>query len=109
INGYKNLCQHDQIALMKAGCTEIIILRSVQTYNFERDFWSIVKDSKNPTLIKLDALKPSLRPCIFEAHKRFMAQIGHEWDNNLDILNLLSTIVLFDPNRPNIIHKDMIA
>ncbi|CAG2174571.1 unnamed protein product [Oppiella nova] len=38
-----------------------------------------------------------------------MTQIGHEWDTDLDILNLLSTIVLFDPNRPNIIHKDMIA
>ncbi|XP_054163640.1 nuclear hormone receptor HR96-like [Oppia nitens] len=111
INGYKNLCQHDQLALMKAGCTELIILRSVQNYNFEREFWSFPfmsarDDIKN---IQLDGMRQPKRPTIYEAHKRFMRLIGHEWDTDLDILNLLSTIVLFDPKRPDIIHKDMIA
>lgn len=42
INAFKSLCQHDQIALLKAGCTEIIILRSVVSFNFEREYWAIV-------------------------------------------------------------------
>jgi hypothetical protein len=41
INAFKSLCQSDQIALLKAGCTEILILRSVVTFNYESEYWTV--------------------------------------------------------------------
>lgn len=44
ITAFKNLCQHDQIALMKASCFEILIQRSVISYNLESEYWPIIVD-----------------------------------------------------------------
>jgi len=44
IRAFKDMCQEDQIALLKGGCTEMMILRSVVSYDPERDSWN-VRDS----------------------------------------------------------------
>ena len=38
---YKCLCLPDQTVLMRAGCMEIIILRSILSYNFEQNSWNV--------------------------------------------------------------------
>ena len=35
------MCQEDQIALLKGGCTELMILRSIISYNPEKNSWSV--------------------------------------------------------------------
>ena len=42
IPGFKKLCQEDQIALLKGGVTEIIILRSTMSLNVETESWENV-------------------------------------------------------------------
>jgi hypothetical protein len=42
ISSFINLCQDDQIALLKPAITEIIILRSCKKFNFESEYWTIV-------------------------------------------------------------------
>ena len=37
ISSFKNLCQEDQIALLKGGCTEMMVLRSVMSFNEEKE------------------------------------------------------------------------
>ncbi|KAG0723846.1 Nuclear hormone receptor HR96 [Chionoecetes opilio] len=39
INSFKNLCQEDQIALLKGGCTEMMLLHSVSAYDPDKDSW----------------------------------------------------------------------
>jgi hypothetical protein len=41
IYAFQDLCQEDQIALLKGGCTEMMILRSVVSYDPERDSWNV--------------------------------------------------------------------
>lgn len=41
INAFKNMCQEDQVALLKGGCTEILILRSAMTYDPDTDLWKV--------------------------------------------------------------------
>lgn len=41
IGAFKNMCQEDQIALLKGGCTEMMILRSAVSYDPERDSWNV--------------------------------------------------------------------
>ena len=43
IDCYRSLCQTDQAALMKAACTQMIMLRSVCNWNEDRNYWTIVK------------------------------------------------------------------
>jgi len=35
------MCQEDQVALLKGGCTEILILRSAMTYDPDTDLWKV--------------------------------------------------------------------
>lgn len=41
INAFKNMCQEDQVALLKGGCTEMMILRSAMTYDSDRGSWQV--------------------------------------------------------------------
>lgn len=41
ISAFKSLCQEDQIALLKGGCTEMMILRSVCAYDPDKDSWKV--------------------------------------------------------------------
>lgn len=47
---FRALCQRDQIALLKGGCTELMILRSVTTYDIDNNSWNV---STNQILLTL--------------------------------------------------------
>lgn len=38
---FKTLCQEDQIALLKGGCTELMILRAVMSYDADKGCWKV--------------------------------------------------------------------
>lgn len=41
ISAFKNMCQEDQLALLKGGCTEMMILRSAMQYDCDRATWKV--------------------------------------------------------------------
>lgn len=41
INAFKNMCQEDQVALLKGGCTEMMILRSAMNYDMTKQTWKV--------------------------------------------------------------------
>lgn len=41
INAFKNMCQEDQVALLKGGCTEMMILRSAMNYDVTKQTWKV--------------------------------------------------------------------
>lgn len=41
INAFKNMCQEDQVALLKGGCTEMMILRSAMSYDPTKQTWKV--------------------------------------------------------------------
>ncbi|CAG2110546.1 unnamed protein product [Medioppia subpectinata] len=109
IQAFKELCQHDQIGLMKAGCFEILIMRSIMTYNREHDFWSLAMDQGTAAMVKLEVFKQSkTKGNLYEAHRNFMHAFAQEWESDETILNLLTAIILFTPERPNILHRELI-
>ncbi|XP_076345817.1 nuclear hormone receptor HR96-like [Tachypleus tridentatus] len=103
ICGFKTLCQEDQISLLKGGCTELMLLRSVMTYDPEKDCWQ----GPQTVSIKIDILKEA-RGNIYEEHKRFINSFDPVWRSNENIMLILSAITLFTPERPNIVHKNVI-
>lgn len=107
ISAFKSLCQEDQIALLKGGCTEMMILRSVCAYDPDKDSWMIQQDHDRFKNIKLKVLKAAPGN-VYEEHKRFILAFQPEWRQDHNIIFLLSAITLFTPERPNIIHGDAI-
>ncbi|KAG8188429.1 hypothetical protein JTE90_007997 [Oedothorax gibbosus] len=106
INSFKNLCQDDQIALLKGGCTEMMLLRSVMSYNPEKECWQGPQGPKIMS-IKVDVLKEA-KGNVYEEHKRFLTSFHPQWRNDESIMLILSGITLFTPERPNTIHKEAI-
>lgn len=41
ISAFRDMCQQDQLALLKGGCTEMMIMRSVMTYDDNRNTWKV--------------------------------------------------------------------
>lgn len=41
IGAFKNMCQEDQVALLKGGCTEIMLLRSAMNYDAKQHTWQV--------------------------------------------------------------------
>ncbi|XP_030369834.1 nuclear hormone receptor HR96 isoform X2 [Scaptodrosophila lebanonensis] len=39
ISAFRDMCQEDQVALLKGGCTEMMIMRSVMIYDDDRNSW----------------------------------------------------------------------
>lgn len=106
ISGFKNMCQEDQIALLKGGCTEMMILRSAVTYDPDRDSWHI--PHSNPGYnINLGVLKEA-RGNLYEEHQRFNKTFKSEWRKDENIMIILCAITLFTPERHNVIHKDVV-
>ncbi|GAB6024939.1 receptor [Chamberlinius hualienensis] len=106
ITGFKNICEGDQVALLKGGCTELMILRSVMTYNSEIDCW---QGPKGPQLmqIKFDVLREA-KGNVYEEHKRFLQSFERDWRVDENIMLILGAITLFDPNRPNLVGVDIV-
>ncbi|CAG2168820.1 unnamed protein product, partial [Oppiella nova] len=44
----------------------------------------------------------------YEYHKMILQYMGHDWESDDIILDFLTAILLFNPNRPKLIHKQMV-
>ncbi|XP_071453757.1 nuclear hormone receptor HR96 [Hetaerina americana] len=112
IGAFKSLCQEDQVALLKGGCTEMMILRSVMTYDPDKDSWKIPhsgtsRSRGSPNLIKVDVLKKAPGN-VYEEHQRFLRTFDARWRSDESVMLLLSAITLFSPQRPHVVHSDVV-
>ncbi|XP_076651655.1 nuclear hormone receptor HR96 [Halictus rubicundus] len=106
INAFKNMCQEDQIALLKGGCTEMMILRSAINYDAEKDTWWIPHSQESMSNIKVDVLKEA-KGNLYAEHTRFIRSFDPRWRDE-NIILILSAISLFTPDRPKVVHNDVI-
>ncbi|CAG2103564.1 unnamed protein product [Medioppia subpectinata] len=104
LNSFNNLCGDDMIALIKYGCVENIMMRSVQYYNHMDRYWTICADNKSSFILKMD-FTAKCEPMIGDSYIRYFDIMCPEWDSDRLIVDLLTAIVLFDPNRPNLKYR----
>lgn len=57
--------------------------------------------------IKVDVLKEAGGK-VFEEHQRFLQTFDPKWRNDENIMLILSAITLFTPDRPRVVHYDVI-
>uniref|UniRef100_A0A1L8DIG6 Putative nuclear receptor nhr-48 n=1 Tax=Nyssomyia neivai TaxID=330878 RepID=A0A1L8DIG6_9DIPT len=107
ISAFKNMCQEDQVALLKGGCTEMMILRSVMQYDCDRASWKIPHHLEEMSRIKADVLKLA-KGNVYEEHERFILTFDPKWRTDENIILIMCAITLFSPDRPRIVHSDVI-
>lgn len=112
ISAFKNMCQEDQVALLKGGCTEMMLLRSVMQYDSEASGWKILHShSKEATTsnsnLRADILKLAGGP-VYEEHERFILTFEPKWRQDENIILIMCAIILFTHDRPKTIHSDVI-
>ncbi|XP_065371768.1 nuclear hormone receptor HR96 [Calliphora vicina] len=107
IAGFRDMCQEDQVALLKGGCTEMMIMRSVMTYDDDRNTWKIPHTKDDMSNIRADVLKLA-KGNVYEEHIKFISTFDEKWRMDEHIILIMCAIVLFSPTRPRIIHSDVI-
>jgi nuclear receptor subfamily 1 group I len=130
ISAFKNLCIEDQIALLKGGCTEMMILRSVMQYH--NGIWRVSfnlihfgkkiflkknylrflqiphsQEDSHMANIKADVLKLA-KGNVYTEHDRFIQNFPESLRSDENVILIMCAITLFSPNRPRTIHKDVI-
>ncbi|EFA10671.1 nuclear hormone receptor HR96 [Tribolium castaneum] len=106
INAFKNMCQEDQVALLKGGCTEIMILRSAMNYDPTKQTWKI-PHSQETFNLNVDILKLA-KGNVYQEHERFINTFDPKWRSDENIVLILCAITLFTPDRPRVVHQDVI-
>ncbi|KAJ0170669.1 hypothetical protein K1T71_013441 [Dendrolimus kikuchii] len=107
INAFKNLCEEDQVALLKGGCIEMMILRSTMTYDGQRNQWKIPHSQEQFGSIRTDVLKLA-KGNIYRSHESFIRSFDPKWRQDENVILIMSAILLFVPDRARVVHRDVI-
>ncbi|CAG2100003.1 unnamed protein product [Medioppia subpectinata] len=107
LSTFERICDNDRIALVKYGCMDILCLRSVTSYDTINEYWRIVLNEEISFLMRADILK-SIRNDVYMIYIDYFTSICHELDSDPIILDLLTAIVLFNPDRQYLIHKEAV-
>lgn len=107
INAFKNMCEEDQVALLKGGCIEMMVLRSTMTYDGQRKQWKIPHCQEQFGSIRTDVLKLA-KGNIYRSHDSFIRSFEARWRTDEHVILIMSAILLFTPDRPKVVHPDVI-
>ncbi|XP_037949100.1 nuclear hormone receptor HR96 [Teleopsis dalmanni] len=107
LSAFRDMCQEDQVALLKGGCTEMMLMRSVVTYDYDRHTWMIPHVKESMANIHADVLKLA-NDNLYEEHLNFLRSFDVKWRNDDNIMLIILAIVLFTPTRDRVIHSDVI-
>ncbi|CAG2178211.1 unnamed protein product [Oppiella nova] len=107
LSAFNSLCENDRISLIKYGCFALYYMSIVPNYNTDKDCWSFETCTKDKVKFPLETYRS--KPLgVYEQYKLFYHKICGEWDMDPVVLDLLTAIILFNPNRPNLIAKHMV-
>ncbi|CAG2105656.1 unnamed protein product [Medioppia subpectinata] len=104
---FNQLSDTDQLSLIKYGCFDICALRSVLCFNYDYEYWNYQMGADKSVILKLDLLKAEKRN-IYGSYHTFLTNIGRQWDSDPIVIDLLTTILLFNPDRPELMSRELI-
>lgn len=120
LKSFKALSQTDQIGLLKGGSIELLILRSVISFDkehnyfldpFDKDSLALTSDQLKTGLDRPDAsdsqqnrLGP-MNSGLFDEHMKFVKSLAIDLKADETVLILLLMLSLFSPDRPTVQDK----
>ncbi|KAH7641136.1 hypothetical protein HUG17_4180 [Dermatophagoides farinae] len=110
VTAFTNLCETDQLSLLKYSVTEILILRSVSCFLPNEDAWIFNLDNNEKgTLLQFNTCKTQLSDSEFSDDIRhFILAVPENCRNDRNLFDLATMVVLFNPNCSELKHKDVV-
>ncbi|XP_054155797.1 uncharacterized protein LOC128954246 [Oppia nitens] len=119
LHAFRALTESDQLILLTKSSLKMEILQMINIFDFQGMYW-LISFNNQKVRIGLDLFrefpittttmttKPLIDNSIYDNYKEFMCNIGLDWESDPVIINLLTIIILFDPNLPNLVNKNFI-
>ncbi|CAG2101237.1 unnamed protein product [Medioppia subpectinata] len=104
--GFRALYLDDQITLLKYGCIEAILMRTIKHVDYGRKLVILPWDGENSLVFKLAHLKLFRPYDSYDTYMRYLHKMTDLWDSDPVILDLMLALILFNPDRPNLINRD---
>ncbi|CAG2112147.1 unnamed protein product [Medioppia subpectinata] len=105
---FRDLCENDQIILLKTSCFEMLCFVSVLTFDFTDQFWTVYIDSENAAMLRLEALIKWGKMNLYDILINYMFKLNQEYNQDTNLIDLLMAIIVFNPNRPNLKQTDQV-
>ncbi|KAI1281917.1 Nuclear hormone receptor HR96 [Halotydeus destructor] len=108
---FRMMTDPDQGALLRGGVSEMLLLRSVYHFDFGASCWEFAskRNSGHMTSTRLDLLVlKQINDVMFTNYLNFVTLIGDKWRKNNVVLSMLTAIVLFSPNRSDLIDREAV-
>ncbi|CAG2179236.1 unnamed protein product [Oppiella nova] len=102
---FDTLCENDRISLIKYGCFIMFCMRSLPAYDYSSDHWTYPIDNENSMILTLYQMFPYAYSMAF---KRVFHSLSQELDSDPVVLDLLTAILLFNPDRPMLTHRELV-
>ncbi|XP_054169193.1 nuclear hormone receptor HR96-like [Oppia nitens] len=105
LNGFQNTCPDDQWALVKYGGMDFFGIRNTRFFDKETGNFVLTLDEENTIIFDIDLfqLKQFLDyPKLF---KQVLNKLLIESSHDQFVMDLLTAIILFNPNRPKLEHR----
>ncbi|CAG2162605.1 unnamed protein product, partial [Oppiella nova] len=107
LTAFKNILHEDRISLLKYGCVETLLMRTVMHVDYQEECMRLPWDKENSLMFKLKYLK-SFKPEVYNSYIRYLSKMSPIWDSDVAIIDLMMPIILFNPDRPNLINRDVV-
>ncbi|CAG2101238.1 unnamed protein product [Medioppia subpectinata] len=107
LSTFRNMCEPDQIALLKHGCIQVLYWRSIIRYDYAQQLLVVPTPTDLTVSLKLDFLKYCAKNS-YSAYKDFVQNIGLIWDSDYVIINLMMSIIVFNPGNFDLVNRDAI-
>jgi nuclear receptor subfamily 1 group I len=110
MKNFRCLPQTDQIALLKGGSIELLILRSVVSFDKEKQQFLDMNDAESEKALRLEQFKKAETGTgLFEEHMKFVKNLAIDIGADQTTLLLLLVISLFSPDRDNLKEKTHVS
>ena len=110
VKAFKSLPQLDQISLLKGGSIELLILRSVITFDKDKQHFLDPLDQEESSAMTIEQFRRAENGLgLFDDHMCFVKSLAVDLRADKTTLILLLMISLFSPDRPSISNKGLVA
>src|SRR6218665_1128102 len=110
LSAFKAIPQPDQIQLLKGGSIELLILRSVLTFDKDKQHFLDPLDDEETKALKIDQLKDAETGTgLFEQHMKFVRSLTLDLNVDETSMILLLVIALFSPDRENLSDRQLVT
>ncbi|XP_054165639.1 nuclear hormone receptor HR96-like [Oppia nitens] len=104
LSSFDLIVDNDWIALVKYGCYDLFCMRSLTRYDHYRDVWRFQMSIDNIIDIDMDWVHPNDH----QLFRKIICNIYNDWEYDSTILDLLTAIILFNPDHPMLINRNLV-